>query len=601
LRLRTLLILGSVAAALPPLLLLGYAATEVATRAITDSVVDLHAQQADNLASYADTWFTGRTHAVSLLREAFPIEDLSHEGQVGFERLVYNQLPEVNIVSLVNTQGADVAPSQMVRPGSPVPPGHQSISEERFAKFRSRLPLDKLEDGGVAVGRPYQPPEGLYPVAPVLFAGVGEGAPVLAVELSLEPLLQRMALLATDSSEVAMLDASGQPFARSGDRLVQAEHFQWFLDGVPSAELRYELDEGEEVLASFSRVDSTAWLAVVAEPYAYATAPGRNIRWRASWFGLVAMVLASVLGLHFARKIHRPVVQLRDAARAVGEGSLGREVTLDSIGELGELGEAFNTMSQQLARDAARIREQRSEIEAFNRELQQRVEERTMELRETQDQLVESGRMAAVAELGAGLAHELNNPLAGILGLTQLLAQQRAGTSDAALLASIEQQTRRCTEIVASLLAFTREGVVRGELEEVEVDVLMGEVVSLVRPAFELRELELRHRTADGPLLVRADRATLGQAIAQLLTSLRALLAPGGLLSVHAGISGAEIVVELRISGMKPAKDGTKRDDWFASGMSLWVARRILAEHGGRLKEPEGPAGSTYLLELPKA
>ena len=600
-RLRTLLILGSAAAALPPLLLLGYAATEVATRAITDSVVDLHAQQADNLASYADTWFTGRAHAVALLREAFPIEDLSHEGQVGFERLVYNQLPEVNVVSLVNSQGADVAPSQMVRPGAPVPPGHQEVSEERFTTFRARLPLGSLDDGQIVIGQPYLPPDGLHPVAPVVFAGIGEGAPVLAVELSLEPLVRRMALLSSEGTEVAMLDAGGQPFARSGDRLVAPEHFQWFLDGIPSAELKYELDDGEEVLASFARVDSTSWLAVVAEPYAHATAPGRNIRWRAIWFGLVAMALASALGLHFSRKIHRPVVQLRDAARAVGEGSLGRQVAPDTIGELGDLGHAFNTMSQQLARDASRISEQRSEIEAFNRELQQRVEDRTRQLREAQDQLVESGRMAAVAELGAGLAHELNNPLAGILGLTQLLASKREGTPDAALLASIEEQTRRCTVIVASLLAFTREGVDRGGLNEVDLDLILVDVMTLVRPAYELRDLELRHRAAGCPLTVRADRATMGQALAQLLTSLRALLAPGGVLSVHAREDGTEIEVELRISGVKPAKDDAQRDDWFASGMSLWVARRILAEHGGRLKEPDGPASSTYLLTLPKA
>ena len=600
-RLRTLLVLGSAAAALPPLLLLGYAATEVATRSITGKVVELHAQQADNLASYADSWFAGRTHAVTLLRESFPLEDLSHQGQVGFERLVYNQLPEVNVVSLVNHLGADVAPSQMVRPGAPVPPGHQAVDQQRFSAFRSRLPLAELAENQVVIGTPYSPPGASHPVAPVVFAGVGEGAPILAVELSLEPWVERLTLLATETTEVALLDAQGQLFASSGQQLVRPEHFLWFLDSVPSAELRYKLEDGEEVLAAFSRVDGTGWLAVVAEPYDIATAPGQDIRWRASWFGLVAIALAGVMGLHFARKIHSPVVQLRDAARAVGDGALGREVRPDAIGELEELGQAFNTMSQQLARDAEHIQTQQAEIQAFNKELQERVEARTHELREAQLQLVESGRLAAVAELGAGLAHELNNPLAGILGLTQLLAQRHAGSDDAELLGSIEAQTKRCAEIVSSLLAFTREGVDRGELEELDLDTTTAEVVVLVRPAFELRELELRHRRAEGPLPVRADGATLGRALAQLLTSLRALLAPGGVLSIHGSVRDQEIWFELRLSGMKPAKDGTKRDDWFASGMSLWVARRILAEHGGRLMEPDGTPGSSYMLTLPKA
>ncbi len=600
-RLRTLLILGSAAAALPPLLLLGYAATEVATRAITGKVALLHAQQADSLASYADSWLTGRAHAVSLLREAFPIEDLSHQGQVGFERLVYNQLPEVNIVSLVTPEGADLAPSQMVRPGSPVPPGHQVVDAERFSLFRARLPLEQIEDGAILLGRPYVPPGGGDPVAPMVFAGIGEGAPVLAVELSLAPLVRRMERVATATTELAMLDAEGEPFARTGERLVQPEHFEWFLGGVPSAELRYRLDDGEETLAAFSRVEGTDWLAVVAEPYAIATASGRDIRWRASWFGLVAIALAGAFGLHFSRKIHRPVVQLRDAARAVGKGDLGREVEPDPIGELGELGIAFNTMSARLARDAARIREQRAEIQAFNEELQQRVEERTRELREAQAQLVESGRLAAVAELGAGLAHELNNPLAGILGLTQLLAHRARDTGDAEVLEAIESQARRCADIVSSLLAFTREGVDHGELETVDLDHICGEVLVLVRPSFELREIELRHQRAEQQLPVRADPATLGRALAQLLTSMRALLGPGGVLTLRGRSGASEIMLELRLSGMKPVKDEAGRDDWFASGVSLWVARRILAEHGGRLEEPDGSPESAFVLALPKA
>jgi two-component system NtrC family sensor kinase len=599
-RLRTLLILGSAAAALPPLLLLGFAATEVATDAITDSVVALHAQQADNLASFVDTWVTGRAHAVALLREAFPIEDLSHEGQVGFERLVYNQLPEVNIVSLVTIEGADVAPSQMVRPGSPVPPGHEVVDAERFAAFRARLPLAALDDGQIALGVPYLPPQGKAPVVPVAFAGIGEGAPVLAVELSLAPVVQRMSLLASESTEVAMLDAQGRSFVASGDRLVEPERFTWFLDGVPSAELKYESSHGEEVLASFSRVPGTGWLAVVAEPYALATAPGRDIRWRASWFGLVAMALASALGLHFARKIHRPVVQLRDASRAVGEGELGRTVSPDAIGELSELADAFNTMSRQLASDAERILLQRQEIEAFNRELQRRVEERTHELREAQDQLVESGRLAAVSQLGAGLAHELNNPLAGILGLTQLLAHRMADGPEATMLETIEEQARRCTDIVAALLAFTQDSVDRGELAQTDLDGILSEVVSLVRPAFEMRELELRYEPSGLALPVKAS-PTMGQALAQLLTSLRALLAPGGHLSVRAALHDATILVDFELSGSRPGGDETQRDDWFASGMSLWVARRILSEHGGLLREPEPDSTPTYQLALPRA
>jgi len=608
LRLRTLLILGIAAAAIPPLLLMGIAATHVATEAVTERVEDLHAQKADNLATFVDTWITGRVHAISLLAGAFPLAELSDSGRVGLQRLVYSQFNEINIVSLVNRAGADLSPSQMARTafGDTVQPGHQAISNKRFHSFREQLPLATLRQQDIAVGRPYFPDSAAFPVVPIVFAAGGEDGPILAVELSLEPLVLQLEEQVSEATEVAMLDGTGTCFARQGEDLVRAEHFSFFLGGVAAADLKYQLEGGEEVLAAFSRVDSTGWLAVVAEPLAHAAAPGRDIRWQSAYFGLVAVCLAAVMGFHFARKLHRPVVQLRDAAQEVGEGRLGRVVVPDRVRELGDLGQTFNTMSQHLKEHEDKINAQQEEIRTWNKQLQRRVEDRTRELREAQAELVESGKLAAVAELGAGLAHELNNPLAGILGVTQILRQRRAGESDEPLIASMEEQVVRCTEIVRTLLSFTREGIDRGELDIVELDHVMAEVVVLVTPAFRQRGSALRHRPASEQLPVRADRARLGRALAQLLTSMRALLPAEGALHVHGKLEREEIVVELVMEAERPpgraaAQDPAGKDDWFASGMSLWVARRILAEHGGQLREPEPPGVPHYRLVLPKA
>ena len=600
-RLGTLLIAGSAAAALPPLLLLGYAATEVATRAVNERAFALHAQEADGLATWVDTWFEGHTQAVSLLRQAFPVEDLSVEERVGFERLVYNQQEEINVVSLLDAAGVEAAPSQRVAPGSAPPDGHEIVDDARLAAFRAHLPLAAIEEGDEVVGTPYLPPGGEHHVAPVLFPGVGEDGLVLAVELSLATVEARLESLAGPTTEVALLDLEGRPFSRTGDALVRAERFTWFLQGVPAAELQYDLESGERVAAAFSRVERTGWLAVVAEPWTQIVAPARGIRLRAAWFGLVGLGLAGALGLHFAGKIHRPVLELRDAARALGEGRRGHQVRPDPIAELGELAEAFNTMSAQLQEDAVRIASQQEEIQVFNAELQRRVEERTRALEAAQERLVAAGKQAAVAELGAGLAHELNNPLAAILGITQILAEGRRDGADGALLASLEQQVERCAGIVRALLAFAEDGVRPVLLEQLDLEEVLAEVSALVAPTYRQRGLSLTHTPGHRRLPVRADRAQLGRALAQLVSSLRSLLSEGGCLRIHATEIADEIQVELAFENGPGEARPVHRDDWMAAGMSLWIARRILSEHGGRLKEPPPDRDAPFMLLMPRA
>jgi signal transduction histidine kinase len=338
----------------------------------------------------------------------------------------------------------------------------------------------------------------------------------------------------------------------------------------------------------------------MANPHAHAVNRSRAIREQAAYFGLMAISLSAIVGLWGARRIHEPVEDLAEAARDVGEGRLDRRIHPSGITELAVLGTDFNAMAAHLEANRAEIQRQHDEIEAFNVELQQRVEDRTRELREAQARLVESEKLAAVAELSAGVAHELNNPLAGILGTAQILRQRSAGGPDEPLLAAVESEAGRCADIVHTLLSFPRETTEGGDRAVVDLDALVAEVESLVAPSFRQRGVELRHDRSARPLPVHADRARLGRALAGLLTSLRALLPSGGVVHVRAEPGDGRVRLRFDL-GAPEGGSGAARDDWLASGMSLWLSRRVLAEQGATLTEPVPGGPRCYLLDLAEA
>jgi len=274
----------------------------------------------------------------------------------------------------------------------------------------------------------------------------------------------------------------------------------------------------------------------------------------------------------------------------VAEGDLGLRVEPEGAAEVADLARAFNFMSRRLAKDQEEIAEKNAEIQAFNAELQERVEERTRDLEESQSRLVESSRMAAVAQMGAGLAHELNNPVAGILGLAQVA--QIKGGADLDALASIEQQAQRCRTILATLSRFTSGE--RGLKVSTDLAELCAHVVELSAGPFSDAGVTIENQVS-GPVFVVLDGPFLGQALAQLFKSLRAEVVPGGVLrlTLEEDESWIRLIVSLE-GELRP-----QGDDWLATGMGFWVARYAVQEHGGRFEEGQAPSRFVHLI-LPK-
>ena len=499
----------------------------------------------------------------------------------------YRGTPAAVISVMVDADGQLVVPAVHRSVGEP---GERPVADPlRVQELLERLPVSETLASGTAVGEPWRPDTASsvpsVPMGVLVASGQSpDDALILGFELQLSG--------AGDLPEqiepahgVALIGPDGTPFVGGDHPLLDVELLRPLLR--QDADFRY--GEGRnEVLGSIVPVPFTDWSAVVVEPAWQVRATAREIRLSVVTSAGIAVLLATALAFVAATSLSQPVIRLRDAALALAEGQSRGPAAMDRSDEIGELGRAFDHMAEQLAA-------QRDEIEGFNRELQERVDERTRDLEEAQAGLVRSGQLAAVAEVGAGLAHELNNPLASVLGLAQILKAQRP---DDELLADLEGEAARCREVVQAMLRFASGEVDPDDAPVIDLRDVLREVSGLVAGAFRQRGVALELAIADArPLRVRMDPVAATRMMAQVLNALRAGLEPGATLTVRAEPTDAHVGLVMA-ADQQLAQSESRADDLRASGLELWVARQQVARSGGRL-EDGGEAGWT--LWLPRA
>ena len=613
-RLRTRLVLLIIAVSLVPLGILGVGAIQVSGERLTQKVSEGQAQTVDLLASEIDIGLKFQLGQISEQVDAFKIDRLDDRNLLEFQRLVFQQITDVHIVAIVNHEGRELSPTQFLEePGDGRLAEKEAVSKARLTAFRSAIPADVMvarmdawrETGGdssgnrpVIVGQPYIPPDRSSPVLPVIVPAASDSKLFLAVELALERTDARFRRVAENGLNIVLLDAAGQLVVERGNHLIEPKRFRVFQPTSSCDEVQYRTQDGQDVLAACAPVEGTGWMVVVAEPMSVITQAGEEIRNRTGYISIVAGIVSILIGLLFSGGVADRITGVRDAALSVAEGELGRTVPLGGVSEIRELSLAFNFMSRRLSSNQERISTQQGEIAQFNVELQRQLRAQEAELTEAHRRLLQSSRLAAVGEMGAGMAHELNNPLAGILGLVQVLQIKSSEPG----LAEIEKQAQRCREIVQHLLRFSRSSATAAPLDEGDWDVvdfskLVQEVIALVEGPFSAKGIEVTSAVSHG-VLVRGDQDLLNGAIIQLVNSIRGACVGGGAIEITGGAEDGLARVDVRLSaeGIDPHSD-----DWMASGMGFWLARQVLAQHGGGLTEPVGDFGdaATWTIRIP--
>jgi len=368
----------------------------------------------------------------------------------------------------------------------------------------------------------------------------------------------------------------------------------------------YRATSGARTLAAWAAVTGTGWGVFLRLPSAVAFAEVATMRRNVVLASLASLVGLAVLGGLFIRGITRGLSRIDAAAREFAGGNLSARLPEAGRDEVAEVSRAFNRMGEEL--QAARGR-----LEKWNEELQAQVEARTRELREAQAQLVESQKLAAIGQLGAGVAHEINNPLTGILGQAQLLIEGRSeGDPDLPGLRKIEELSRRSAEITRNLLRFSQQRL-EPEFARLDVNRVVRDTLTLAEGYVREAGVTLEVALADELPAVRGDAGHLQQVLLNLISNARTACRdrPAARITVSTRSRDGQVCLSVNDTGKGISPEVrprifepffTTKDVWSNVGLGLSVSYRIVSEHGGRIAVDTSPGeGSTFTVVLPAA
>jgi two-component system NtrC family sensor kinase len=297
----------------------------------------------------------------------------------------------------------------------------------------------------------------------------------------------------------------------------------------------------------------------------------------------------------------------------VADGDLNQYVPVRTSDEVGNLSESFNRMIDDLKR-------YREDIEQWNQTLEERVARRTQELAEAQARLIQSEKLAAVGELAAGIAHELNNPLAGIYaflqvfverirsrGLKGLSEQETLGFQEN--LVHVEREIQRCKSIIGSLLSFAR--ISEKDYSPVNLNTIIKNTLAFAQSNLRKNNIEIQTCLDENIPLANGNPNELQQVFLNIIVNAGKAMPEGGNLIINSGKEngGESVYVSVSDTGCGIKEENLERifDPFFTTsgpgegtGLGLSISYSIIREHGGEIlaKSTVGQ-GTTFTILLP--
>jgi two-component system NtrC family sensor kinase len=329
-----------------------------------------------------------------------------------------------------------------------------------------------------------------------------------------------------------------------------------------------------------------------------------------------ALLLIAPLSWFFVwRIVGVPVTALRRGTERLAAGDLGYQIDVQSKDEIGELADSFNGMSRQL-------QSEHNENLAWTHTLEQRVEQKTRELKRAHEHALHTEKMASVGKMAAVLAHEINNPLSGILTYAKLLRKwmdhQEAASDDARRsrrqeicdsLDLIASESRRCGDLVRNLLTFSRATPMN--LQATDLNQVTDRAVRLMQHQLDLAGIQVQPQLDPALPHVLCDAAQIEQVLLALVVNAMDALPQGGNLWIISSASREDNCVRIVVrddgTGIAPEilphlfePFLTTKETGRGVGLGLAISHSILERHNGSIEvQSEIGRGTTFTITLP--
>jgi Signal transduction histidine kinase len=346
------------------------------------------------------------------------------------------------------------------------------------------------------------------------------------------------------------------------------------------------------VLSAYRHIPVLNWGLVAKQDMKEAFAPVEKLKRRVILLIFVSLLIVIAMGISLTSRITQPILQLAQGAKAIASGNLDHRISVASDNEVGLLAREFNHMTEKLK-------------ESYTN-LEQKVEERTT-------QLLRAERLAAVGELAAEVAHEINNPLGGLQNFASMLENEPGNALQTKKYATLMLDgLKRVEMIVKRLLTFSRPYTLR--IAENDANAIIISSLEFIEHKTEPCHVSIHKELNPSlpPVLVDADHVSM--VFINLMVNALESMPDGGALTiktdickqhegcvtVHISDTGCGIQPEIKEKIFEPFFSTKNNMGEKGLGMGLAISKRIIEDHHGSITiESEVGEGTTFTICLP--
>lgn len=326
-----------------------------------------------------------------------------------------------------------------------------------------------------------------------------------------------------------------------------------------------------------------------------------NVMIKFTGMAILCVVFLLTILFFITSTIIHPIQGVVFATNKIAQGDLDHKVEINFRDEIGQLAQSFNQMTENL-------KKANEKLIKWGKTLEKRVEERTKELREMQDYLIQSEKLASLGKMSAGVAHEINNPLTSILINTHLMLEKlEKNHAFHEYLSLIADETTRCTNIVKGLLEFSRQSP--PQKAYTDINEIINRTLQLLENQTSFQNISIIKKLNQNLPQIRVDKDKVEQVFWNLMINASEAMPGGGTLNISSQFSTDKKYIEIEFidtgKGIPKVNINKLFDPFFSTkssgtGLGLAVSYGIIEQHQGKIEvKSELGQGSVFTISLP--